>query len=158
MKTKLVTPTLNNANMAEDILTNLTTHVEVFSAQNNQVNTVSIKLPEFWSKSPEVWFASVESQFGVKGITQNHQKYDYIVSALGINTAEEVQSVLINPPAESKYNTLKKALNKTFCKSQAQKDAELLNLNGLGKNSQLLSYARSTPSMTILRHSNVRCS
>ena len=54
-KTKLVTPTLNNANMAEDILTNLTTQLEVFNAQTNQVNRVSIKLPEFWTKSPEVW-------------------------------------------------------------------------------------------------------
>ena len=131
-KTKLVTPTLNNANMAEDILTNLTTQLEVFNAQTNQVNRVSIKLPEFWTKSPEVWFARVEAQFGTKGITQDHTKYDYIVSALDVNTAEEVQSVLINPPAENKYNTLKKALIKTFGKSQAQKDAELLNLNGLG--------------------------
>ena len=93
---------------------------------------MSIKLPEFWTKSPEVWFARVEAQFGTKGITQDHTKYDYIVSALDVNTAEEVQSVLINPPAENKYNTLKKALIKTFGKSQAQKDAELLNLNGLG--------------------------
>ena len=130
-KTKLVTPTLNNANMAEDILTNLTTQLEVFNAQTNQVNRVSIKLPEFWTKSPEVWFARVEAQFGTKGTTQDHTKYDYIVSALDVNTAE-VQSVLINPPAENKYNTLKKALIKTFGKSQAQKDAELLNLNGLG--------------------------
>ena len=118
--------------MAEDILTNLTTQLEVFNAQTNQVNRVSIKLPEFWTKSPEVWFARVEAQFGTKGITQDHTKYDYIVSALDVNTAEEVQSVLINPPAENKYNTLKKALIKTFGKSQAQKDAELLNLNGLG--------------------------
>ena len=110
-KTKLVTPTLNNANIAEDILTNLTTQLEVFNAQTNQVNRVSIKLPEFWTKSPEVWFARVEAQFGTKSITQDHTKYDYIVSALDINTAE-VQSVLINPPAENKYNTLKKKLKK----------------------------------------------
>ena len=118
--------------MAEAILTNLTTQLEVFNAQTNQVNTVSIRLPEFWTKSSEVWFARVEAQFGTKGITQDHTKYDYIVSALDINTAEEVQSALINPPPENQYNTLKKALIKTFGKSQAQKDAELLNLHGLG--------------------------
>ena len=115
-KTKLVSPTLNNANMAEDILTNLSTQLGVLNAQTNQVNRVSIKLPEFWTKSQEVWFARVEAQFGTKGITQHHTKYDYIVSALDINTTEEVQSVLINPPAENKYNTLKEALIKTFGK------------------------------------------
>ena len=83
----------------------------------------------------------VEAQFGTKGIPQDHTKYDYVVSALDINTAEEVQSVLINPPAENKYNTLKKALIKTFGKSQAQKDAELLNLNGLGDKRPLAEAA-----------------
>ena len=93
---------------------------------------MSVKLPEFWSKSPEVWFARVEAQFGTKGISQDQTKYDYVVSALDINTADEIQSVLINPPSTNKYDCLKQALIKTFGKTQAQKDAELLNLNGLG--------------------------
>ena len=91
---------------------------------------MSTKLPECWTKSPEVWFARVEEQFRTKGITQDRTKYDYVVSALDINTAE-VQSVLINPPAENKSNTLRKALIKTFGKSQTLKEEELLNLNGL---------------------------
>ena len=79
-----------------------------------------------------MWFTKVEAQFGTKAITQNQTKYCYVVSALDINTANEVQSILINPPARNKYDTLKSALIKTFGKSQVQKDAELLNLNGLG--------------------------
>ena len=54
------------------------------------------------------------------------------MSALDVKTAEEVQEVLIHPPDQDKYTTLKKALIKAFGKSQAQKDNELLNLNGLG--------------------------
>ena len=99
---------------------------------SQQINSVSIKLPEFWTKSPEVWFARVEAQFNTKNITQDQTRYDYVVSSLDINTAEEIQSLLVNPPHLDKYGSLKKALIKTFGKSQTQKDTELLNLNGLG--------------------------
>ena len=96
------------------------------------VSAVSLKLPEFWINSPEVWFARVEAQFGTKKITEDQTKYDYTVSALDFRTAEEVQGLLINPPDNNKYLTLKQALIKAFGKSQAQKDAELLNFGGLG--------------------------
>lgn len=105
---------------------------ETQSTNNQAICSVSLKLPEFWFKSPEVWFAKIEAQFGTKNITQDQTKYDYVVSALDIDTAEEIQSVLINPPDSYKYDALKKTLIKTFGKSQIQKDTEILNLNGLG--------------------------
>lgn len=115
---------------------NLTGQLQALAASTNfrdqQINSVSIKLPEFWTKSPEVWFARVEAQFNTKNITQDQTRYDYVVSSLDINTAEEIQSLLVNPPQLDKYGSLKKALTKTFGKSQTQKDTELLNLNGLG--------------------------
>lgn len=96
------------------------------------VTAVAIKLPEFWINSPEVWFARVEAQFNIRGIISDTTKYDYTVGALDYKTAEEVQSILVNPPNDDKYRTLKAALIKAFGKSQAQKDLELLNLGGLG--------------------------
>lgn len=100
--------------------------------QSPAVPAISLKLPEFWSKSPDVWFARVEAQFNTTGITQDHTKYDYVVSTLDVNTADEVQSILLNPPHAGKFETLKAALIKTFGKSQVQKGAELLSLSGLG--------------------------
>lgn len=99
---------------------------------SSQVNAVSVKLPEFWISSPEIWFARVEAQFGTKNITQDQTMYDYVVSALDFKTAEEVHDVLLSPPESGKYIKLKRALIKAFGKSQAQRDSELLNLNGLG--------------------------
>ncbi|GFN94719.1 transposon ty3-g Gag-Pol polyprotein [Plakobranchus ocellatus] len=96
------------------------------------ISAVSLKLPEFWTTSPEVWFARVEAQFGTKNISTDQTKYDYVVSALDVKTAGEVQDVLVNPPDANKYSVLKRALLKAFGKSQAQRDNELLNLNGLG--------------------------
>ena len=99
---------------------------------DQQVSADSLKLPEFWINSPEVWFARVEAQFGTKNITEDQTKYDYTVSALDFRTAEEIQGLLINPPDKNKYIAIKTALIKAFGKSQAQKDLELLNLGGLG--------------------------
>ena len=96
------------------------------------VNAISLKLPEFWPDDPEVWFARVESQFATRGITQDGTKFDYIVSALDNPTASEIKAVILHPPTEDKYNMIKKALLEAFSRSQAQKDAELLSLSGLG--------------------------
>lgn len=102
------------------------------SAQSAQVNAANLKLPEFWTKSPSVWFARVEAQFNTKQITLDQTKYDYVVSSLDSNTAEEIQHLLLNPPRTGKYASLKAELNKTFGKSQFERDSELLNINGLG--------------------------
>ena len=51
------------------------------------IQTASLKLPDFWTDKPEVWFARVESQFGTKGITVDKTKFDYVVSSLDNGTA-----------------------------------------------------------------------
>ena len=43
-----------------------------------------------------------------------------------------MQSILIHPPNDDKYNNLKNALINIYGKSQLQKDFELLSLDGLG--------------------------
>ena len=68
--------------MAEDSpearsLANLVTQLQTLATNNqpaNKLNAVSIKLPEFWIESPEMWFARVVSQFGTKSITQDQKK------------------------------------------------------------------------------------
>ena len=96
------------------------------------INATSVKLPEFWMKSPSVWFARIEAQFNTKNITQDQTKYDYVVSALDANTAEEIKHILLNPPTTGKYESLKNELNKTFGKSQFERDSEFLNISSLG--------------------------
>ena len=96
------------------------------------VQAVSLKLPEFWTDKPEVWFARVEAQFGTKNITVDQTKFDYVVSSLDNATAGEVEPILKTPPAADKYDALKAALLAAFGKTQAQKDSELLAIMGLG--------------------------
>ena len=73
-----------------------------------QINAASVKIPDFWNTSLEVWFATVEAQFSTKHISQDQTKYDYVVSALDVKTAEEVQEVLIHPPRPGQIHIFKK--------------------------------------------------
>ena len=113
--------------------------------QAPEVQAVSVKLPEFWPDDPEVWFIRVEAQLRSRAITQDHTRFDYVVAALDNRAIVEIKAVLTNPPQQDKYNTIKKALLSAFGKTQAQKDAELLNISGLGdrKPTALLRHLES---------------
>ena len=120
-----------------EAITNLHASTSAINVQNQSaaVSAVAVKLPEFWVEDPEVWFYRVEAQLRSRSITQDQTKFDYVVASLDNTTAAEIKTVLLNPPAEGKYNALKIALLNAFGKSQAQKDAELLNISGLGDRS-----------------------
>ena len=119
------------------------------------IQAVALKLPEFWTDKPEVWFAHVESQFGTKQITVDKTKFDYVVSSLDSTTAGEVEAILTAPPDDNKYDVLKAALLAAFGKTQAQKDSELLSITGLGDmrpSALLLQSLNSDPAMLFRAH------
>ena len=107
------------------------------------VNATAVRLPPFWSGNPEVWFKQVESVFTTRNpaITVQQTKFNYVIQALDNITADRVQNIILAPP-ENPYDKLKAALIGAFSKTQAEKDQELLNLNGLGdkKPSELLQH------------------
>ena len=58
------------------------------------IHAVSLKLPEFWTDDPEVWFVRVEAQFRSRAITLDSTKFDYVVTALDNRTAAEVKAII----------------------------------------------------------------
>ena len=74
-------------------------------------------------------------------------KFDYIIQALDNSTANPVQAIILSPPEEP-YDMLKAALIEDFGKTQAQKDQEVLNINGLGD---------KKPSEVLQIHSQSHC-
>lgn len=106
---------------------------------------VALKLPDFWTSQPEVWFTQAEAQFHIRGITTDATKYYYVIAALDQDTATRLLDILRSPPDQDKYQHLKDQLLKTFGLSRRDRAAKLLDMAGLGdrKPSALLADMRS---------------
>ena len=46
------------------------------------IQSVALKLPQFWADEANIWFAQAESQFSIKNITSKLTKYHHVVAAL----------------------------------------------------------------------------
>lgn len=106
------------------------------------VSAVDVKLPPFWTADPELWFLQVESQFAARRITADQPKYHHVVSSLPPATASEIRDLLLAPPAENAYNTLKQTLIRRVTPSEPQRLQQLLREADLGDRtpSQLLRH------------------
>ena len=97
-----------------------------------QVAAVQMKLPPFWPKDLELWFAQIESQFSTCRITTSQTKFDYVVSSLSPEFATEVRDQLLHLPEETPYEILKAELNKRTSASEQRRIQELLSAEELG--------------------------
>lgn len=115
------------------------------------VDKVALRAPPFWSDEPELWFAQLESQFTLIGITQDSTKYAHVLSQLDTKHAKEVKDVITNPPATDKYVTIKKALIQRVSASQEQRTYQLLEHEELGdrKPSQFLRHLRTLAGVAV---------
>lgn len=97
-----------------------------------RVAAVNVKLLPFWPADPQIWFAQVEAQFTTRRITQQKTKYDYIVASLSLKFAIEVCDLILTPPAEMPYDTLKEQLIHHTAASKQHHLQQLFNAEELG--------------------------
>jgi hypothetical protein len=91
------------------------------------LTTVSIKLPTFWTDSPEVWFLQAEAQFAIKRVTASLTKFHHCVAALPQDVATRLIDLIRSPPADP-YSTLRARLVHMYTLSDFQRYQALQSL------------------------------
>ncbi|XP_076286385.1 uncharacterized protein LOC143212019 [Lasioglossum baleicum] len=96
-------------------------------------------------KKPELWFANLDAQFALRGITQEDTKYYHVVAQLDSKSATEVEDIMLNPPDKNRYQALKQALIERLSVSKQRKMKQLLEHEEKGDRtpSQFLRHMRS---------------
>ncbi|XP_064482830.1 uncharacterized protein LOC135395664 [Ornithodoros turicata] len=104
------------------------------------LNAVPIKIPPFWPTDPILWFANIEAQFILRGITAQLTKFYHVVGTLGPNEAAEVRDIITVPPADHPHDALKTALIRRTTASERERLRQLLTAEVLSdrRPSQLL--------------------
>lgn len=117
---------------------------DVAISDHGQVHKVSVRIPPFWPEEPEIWFAQLEGQFVISGITSDSTKFNYVIGQLDNKYAREVKDLILNPPATEKYATLKNELIKRLTTSNDKKILQMLRHEELGdrKPSQFLRHLK----------------
>jgi hypothetical protein len=98
------------------------------------INTVAVKLPDFWVKDPDLWFYQAECAFRRSRITTSHTMFEYVVMRLPEAVSVSVRALLlsVSPQTVDPYEQLKAALSASFGKTRWQRAFELLDHPEIG--------------------------
>lgn len=120
-------------------------------SERTEVSKVGLKLPPFWDKHPDLWFANIEAQFNVSKITQDATQYYSVISALNSDVLHYVSDIVLQPPANDKYNALKTRLIADFSDSEQRRMKAVLSELTLGddKPSHLLRKMKQLAGKTV---------
>ncbi|KAK2577958.1 hypothetical protein KPH14_012656 [Odynerus spinipes] len=119
--------------------------------RTKEVAAIGVKVPPFWPEQPTLWFAQLEAQFAVAGITQDATKFGYVVGNLEGRYALEVTDVITTPPATGKYEKIKAELIARLSKSEETKVRQVLEQEELGDRTpgQFLRHLRNLGGVAI---------
>jgi len=78
--------------------------------QGNEINRIGLRIPEFTPADPELWFSIMDRSFQAAGITTDSTKFGYALTAIGPRYTLEVRDIIMYPPSENAYQTLRTEL------------------------------------------------
>jgi hypothetical protein len=98
------------------------------------VNHVALKLPDFWTSDPDMWFFQAECAFNRSRITASYTKFEHVVMKLPEEVVISVRSLLLamDPASLDAYEQLKTQLTSSYGKSRWQRGFALLDHPELG--------------------------
>lgn len=95
--------------------------------------SISIKssiLP-FWREFPRLWFAQFEIITGPSKLS-DEQKFRYVISVLQTQDLQQISDIILDPPTNKKYDTIKERLLAVYEESKTTQFQKLLNGLELG--------------------------
>lgn len=107
--------------------------------QNIAAVSVTARIPDFWPDQPRVWFIQAEAVTQPQHLS-DEAKYHLIITKLGKDVITQVTDILIKPPENNKYKTLKDRLLHLYEESETRQIQKLIGELDLGdrKPSRLL--------------------
>ena len=111
-----------------------------YSSEGGHIHWPAVRLPPFWPDRPGLWFVQAEAQFALATVTSEKTKFKYVISQLEYRHAVEVEDIIISPPMDEPYTTLKTELVRRLSSSHDQRVHQLLTHEEMGdrKPSQFL--------------------
>ncbi|XP_012279126.1 uncharacterized protein LOC105699009 [Orussus abietinus] len=103
------------------------------SQQEVQANEFrSAKLPTFWRNNPKLWFCQLESYFEHYHVRSDDVRYHAVVRQLDEQTMLMVSDLIVTPPTQDKYQTIKDKLITRLSESEESQFRKLLSGLELG--------------------------
>ncbi|XP_029675066.1 uncharacterized protein LOC115242700 [Formica exsecta] len=104
-----------------------------------------LKLPPFSRADPRCWFAQIEMAFELERIVSDDRKFKKLAMSLDSSVTPLVRDLIMRPPREERYETLKTRVLNACCDSAEDDVRRLLRGLSIGddKPSNLLSRMRN---------------
>ena len=98
------------------------------------VTKVAVKLPEFWTDDPDLWFLHAEASFRNSQVTQSRTKFDHVIQKLPQAIMVSVRGLIMNSASSSStpYEDLKAKLVSSYTLSRWQRVNKLIHHPSLG--------------------------
>ncbi|GBP54228.1 Retrovirus-related Pol polyprotein from transposon 297 [Eumeta japonica] len=112
--------------------------------------TISARVPDFWTDQARLWFAQFEAVV-INQRLPDIARYNLVVAKLNKEAIQQISDILLTPPVNDKYNTLKTRLLTVYEESETRQLQKLLSEVELGdqRPSQLLRRMRDLARMKI---------
>ena len=113
------------------------------AAASVAINSVTIKLPVFYTSQVELWFLQAEAQFSLRSpkISTQEQRYFHVLAALPEPVASSIKAHLQSPIWSTCYDDLKAELLQRYVRTKWQLADDLLHHPGIGDRRPSALYA-----------------
>ena len=98
----------------------------------DSIAEASVILPPFWDENIPLWFAQVEATFILKKVTNDKSKFFHVITALKQDLANLIEDMILNPPTERPYMTLKITLIERTGKTEQKRIESLISTIDMG--------------------------